>query len=246
MIAVAEISGADSIAAVLRYAEEHPGTRFVPTYVHTGTEFGDFARILANVEFLRRELPGRGGSLETDLIEVSDPSLWRALAGRPARALAELFGTYLPCVPCHLYLHLMRIPVAREFDSHVVVSGEREHHGTRTKANQTAEALDTYVEVLALVGIELALPLRSLADARAVSDILGPRWQGGSPQLECVLSGNETGVDGSCVASLPEDFVAAYLRPVGLAIAKRLISGSDAWDEAVAQVLQRAADDRRR
>lgn len=242
MIAIAEISGADSIAAALRFAEEHPGAELIPTYVSTGTEFGDFAQIESNVDFLRTELPVRGASLSCGLRHVSDPDLWRALGGRHARAHVELFGAYLPCVTCHLYLHLMRIPLAREAGARVVISGERERHGERTKANQTPEALDAYVRVLAAAGVELALPLRDIADGSVVTDILGPRWAGGSPQLQCVLKGNETGVDGSCVSALPSGYAETFLVPAGEAVAAEMLRGGSAWDDVVREATAGVAE----
>ena len=243
MIAIAEISGADSIAAALRFAEQHPGARLVPTYASTGTEYGDFSQIEANVAFLREQLPARGAVLEGELARITDPSLWRALCGRHARAMVERFGSYLPCAGCHLYLHLMRVPIAQDRGATCVVSGEREHHGTRTKANQTSAALDTYVAVLAEAGIELALPIREVTDSTDIKAILGPRWTGGSPQLECVLKGNETGPDGSCVHALPQGFAEEFLLPAGRAVARQMLEGDNAWDTAVDPLVRPAAAD---
>ncbi len=242
LIAIAEISGADSIAAALRFAEENPGARLVPSYVSTGTEFGDFSQIERNVAFLRDELPARGGTLEGDLVHVADPALWRALNGRPATRLAALFDRWLPCVGCHLYLHLMRVPTARGVGADIVISGERERHDGRTKANQMSEALDAYADVLAHAGITLALPIRSLSDGDEVTSILGTRWPGGSPQLECVLSGNERGLDGTCVTSLPAGLVDYYIRPVGVAIVDELGGSGRDWDARVGEVIAQAAE----
>lgn len=244
MIAIAEISGADSIAAALRFAEENPGARLVPTYVATGTEFGDFSQIEGNITFLRDELPKRGATLEGGLLHSGDPALWRALNGRPAAQLADLFGRWLPCVGCHLYLHLMRIPAARNMGAEVVISGERERHDGRTKANQTPGALDAFVDVLAHAGVALALPVRRLAAEGAISELLGPRWPGGSPQLECVLSGNERELDGSCVTSLPVGLLDDYIRPVGVAIVDEMARGGNDWDATVSRVVASAAERR--
>ncbi|MCE5204199.1 MAG: hypothetical protein LLG24_08325 [Actinomycetia bacterium] len=239
MIAIAEISGADSIAAALRFASENPESRLIPTYVHTGTEFGDFTRVEANVDFLRAELAAQGARLEGGLRHAEEPALWRALAGRPARILQERFGAYLPCVACHLYLHLMRIPIARECGATTVVSGEREAHGSRTKANQLPQALSAYQRVLAHAGLDLVMPLRAITDAEQIEEILGPRWSGGSPQLECVLKGNETDVRGMPAGQLPAEFVECYIEPVGMAIADAMLRDERDWDSIVSGVLAR-------
>jgi hypothetical protein len=237
MVVIAEISGADSIAAALRFADEHPGRTLVPTYVATGTEFGSFDPIRANVDFLTDELARREAPAPHSLVRLGEPTLWRALNGRPARTLAGLFGAYLPCVGCHLYLRLMRVRLARELGADTVVAGEREHHGDLVKANQLPEVLDAYVDVLAHAGLALALPLRHVADGAEIAALLGERWPGGSPQLECVLSGNERGLDGTRVSELPPRFVDGYMRPVGIALVDEMTRGGSDWDAVVATVL---------
>lgn len=240
MRVIAEISGADSIAAALAFVGEHHEVQeVVPTYVHTGTEFGDFSAIDGNVAWLRDELRARHGVGLTELIQGGDPRLWRALNGRFPTEIAERYGRWLPCTGCHLYLHLMRIPLAREAGATVVISGERENHDGRAKANQTAAMLDAYVSVLAEAGIELALPVRGIERAAQLGDLLGPRWPGGSPQMECVLSGNERGRDGGASAPVPDGYAEEFIRPVGATVAGRMMAGTDDWEAAVAEVLWR-------
>ncbi len=238
MLAIAEISGADSIAAALQYAADHPEcTEMLPTYVSTGTEFGDFGAIEHNVKWLRDELRRRHGVTLLDLERSADPAMWRAINGRFASVLAQRFGQWLPCVGCHLYLHLMRVPVAERTGSRVVVTGERERHDARTKANQDAAVLDAYQEVLARAGVSLEMSVRHVATRDALFGILGERWLGGSPQLECVLSGNERGVSGSEVASASPELIDDYLVPLGIAIVEMMRAGTSDWDRAAAMML---------
>lgn len=238
-MAIAEISGADSIAAALQFAAEHPGVgRIVPTYVATGTEFGDFGAIEGNLSFLREALMQRHGIQLGNLVRAEDPSLWRAINGRYASVLTRAFGAWYPCVGCHLYLHLMRIPLAREHGMSTVISGERERHDDRTKANQVPEALDAYVEVLAAAGIQLALPLRRMDHSTDIDRILGDMWPGGSPQLSCVLSGNERSIDGTSVAEVPRSLMTDYIVPVGKAVVQAMDRGARDWDRVVADVLK--------
>lgn len=240
-VAIAEISGADSIAAALRYAQLHPGTkRLVPTYVETGTEFGDFGGIEGNVSFLSAELARDGVEL-APLERVGEPAMWAAVNGRFARVLTERFGVWLPCVGCHLYLHLMRAPLARAHSASTIISGEREKHGSRTKANQTPYVLDAYARALAHADLELAFPVRTVATGAELDAILGPRWPGGSPQLACVLSGNERAIDGaSGLAEVPAELIERFLVPAGVALLDELLSGGSAWESRVAEVLRQA------
>lgn len=239
MRAIAEISGADSIAAALRFVAENPGyDELLPTYVGTGTEFGDFSAIETNVEFLRTELLRRHGVHLLALERHEDPSLWRAINGRFASVLSDRYGRWLPCVGCHLYLHVMRVPIAHRDGSRVVISGERERHGGRVKANQTPRVLDAYAQVLAYGGVELAFPVRGVAEAEELDGILGNEWPGGSPQLQCVLSGNERGVDGTGGMEASAELIDTFLVPAGRAVIDEMRSGRRDWETAVAGVLR--------
>jgi hypothetical protein len=244
MIAIAEISGADSIAAALRFAEGAPGVELIPTYVSTGTEFGSFSAIEGNLDFLRRELERRGTGRLGDLVRASDPALWRAINGRPVARVIALFGTWLPCVGCHLYLHLMRVPIARETGATVVVSGERFRHGERTKANQEPGTLRAYADVLAHAGLELRLPVEDVSEASVIADLLGPGWPGGSPQMECVLKGNEAVFAGHEAPTMRDGLLDLYIRPAGLAIVDEMLAGGTRWDATVDRVLDAAAGPR--
>jgi hypothetical protein len=241
-LAVAEISGADSIAAALRYCERHPDVRTIlPTYVHTGTEFGDFGGIEGNVAFLGRELEARFGVELLPLEESGKPGLWRALNGRFGSVLAARYGAWVPCVGCHLYLHLMRVPVALRTGAVAVISGEREWHGARQKPNQVANALDAYSTVLGNAGVRLEYPIRAVAEHGEIDAILGERWIGGSPQLKCTLSGNYRGIDGrESAAVLPPAFFYEFLVPVGDALVSALAAGEGGYNPVVAAILRDA------
>ncbi len=241
-LAIAEISGADSIAAALRFCEAQPAVRTIlPSYVHTGTEYGDFGGIKGNLAFLGAELASRHGVELLPLKEAGKPRLWHALNGRFGSVLAERYGAWVPCVGCHLYLHVMRVHLARTTGAVAVISGEREWHGARQKPNQVALALDAYAAVLASVGAQLVYPVRSAAQGDEIDAILGERWPGGSPQLECVLSGNYRGVDGASASpALPAAFFDDFLVPAGTLLADAVANGRTGYDEIVADVLRGA------
>ncbi len=237
-VAVAEISGADSIAAAIAYCRDHPGLeRVVPSYVHTGTEYGDFSGIESNVLFLAGALEERCDVHVEDLVVAQDGRLWNALNGRYASVLAARLGAFTPCVGCHLYLHLMRIPLARSLGA-PVISGEREHHGTRTKPNQLASALDAYVRVLASAGVDLELPIRHVDESSEIEALLGPSWPGGSPQLACVLAGNYQGLGGvGSIETLPDAFLERFLVPAGIRLAHALVTGEGDPEAIVGEVV---------
>jgi len=156
-------------------------------------------------------------------VVLSDPPLWSALNTRFAAGVRSLLGLWSPCLACHLYLHLLRVPISWQAGNTPIIAGERDSHDGRVKLSQLPQGIDATGRVLAHAGIELMQPLRSWTGAE-VAALVGNRWQEGHGQLGCLLSGNYTQLDGSVLYD--ETAYAAYalhfLEPVGRAVV-------DAW-----------------
>ncbi len=225
-LAVAEIAGRDSAAAVIATArDEGSGIRvIVPTAVVTGTEYGDPGSPRRTVDYLVRMLPGVEFA---PLVWVGEPRMWAALNGRFAREVAGRFAISSPCLACHLYMHLCRIPLARALGGVPVIAGERETHDGRVKLSQTARSIDICIEALAVAGVELLEPLRHASGAE-VAALVGDGWDAGpgTGLLECVHSGNYLATDGSHAfdESAYLAYAEGFLRPAALALAGTLAS----------------------
>jgi hypothetical protein len=242
--AVLEIAGADAFAAAISYASFHPETTMLPTYVHTGTEYGDFGVVEGHVERLRQDLKERFDITVLDLAVTGDARLWHALNGRFMAAIRDRFSFFSPCIGCHLYLHLMRIPEASRHNCNIVVAGERENHDSGHKINQTPAVLDCYQQVLKTAGLSLELPVRDIADRDAIKTLAPWLWEEGREQMECVLSGNYQAIDGTPVP-VPEDeekqFISEFLFPAGAKLARMLLENNKDYQTVIADVLRSAS-----
>lgn len=218
---IAQIAGRDSVAAAVLAVRERGFTRVVPTIAYSGTETGDPAAPARAVERLRELLLGKADVDEP--ITLHDPKLWTALNGRPAAELRERFGVFSPCMACHLYFHLTRVPLSWALDNAPVVSGERDTHDGRIKLSQTSASIDASIRVLAYGDVELLEPLRTLSGEQ-VGELVGDAWDEGAGQLSCLLSGNYATLDGR----VPLDeaaytrYIAEFFEPIGRAVI-------DAW-----------------
>lgn len=217
-LAVVEIAGRDSIAAVVKSAEEEGFTDLLPTYVYTGTEYGPWSSVEGAVERLKRHLPE---ARIHRLIVFGSPRFWKAINGRFVSQLILKFGFYTPCVGCHLYLHAVRIPLALKLGNVSIISGERERHDGSVKINQISEALTVYQNLSEDFGVRLLFPLRRIAKGNHIKDILGFEWQEGKDQLNCVLSGNYRQLDKSINISISQ--VQRYLEEFAVPCAKKII-----------------------
>lgn len=222
--AIAEIAGRDSIAAVIHACEIRELSAVIPTIAYTGTEYGDWSIPFEKTKFLRDRLKGKGIKVYKPVL-LGSPRFWWKLCGRYSVEFSKKYGFYSHCVGCHLYLHAIRIPLAKMLKSDIVIGGERESHDGRLKVNQIGVALDTYISFMKKFDIELFLPLRFIRSGKEIEEIIGSHWDEGKEQLECVLSKNYLNAKGEALIyeekvkrflevafEIAEDTVKEYLR----------------------------------
>jgi hypothetical protein len=237
-VAIAEIAGRDSVAAVLKATEVHPIKGVLPTIAYTGTEFGDWERAIATSRFLAERLQGCDVVI-FDPVFLGSPRFWWLLCGRYISTLFGRFGFYTPCLGCHLYLHALRIPLARLTGAPYIISGERERHDSRVKLNQVAPALDVYKEFVGRFGVELLLPLRGIHSGKEIERIIGQQWKEGREQLECVLSKNYHDENG--IMSYDEEalrqFFGEFAFPITEGVVRAYLEGKSPDFETLANAI---------
>ncbi len=223
--AIVEVAGRDSIAAAVKAVSDRNFDLLLTTVAYTATEFGRWITMEDRVRFLRARLGETGREVEVlGPIYMGSPRFWRALCGRHITSLFERFGFYTPCLGCHLYLHSVRIPLARSTGVNLVVSGERESHDGQVKLNQVSDALDAYRNFLAGFDVELYLPLRHISDGSAIAELVGDTWSEDEEGIDCVLSGNYLSPTGEL--SYDEDAVKRFFSEFALPLAKSVVN---AW-----------------
>lgn len=220
-LAIAEIAGRDSVAAAIVAVRERGFTQLLPTIALTGTETGDPQAPLRAVDTLSRLLGEECQVLEP--LTLTDPPLWAAMNARYAAGVRSRYGSWSPCLACHLYLHLLRVPVSWDRGGAPVIAGERDTHDGRLKLSQLSAGIDASIRVLARADVELIEPIRHASGAD-VAGVVGEDWKQDGGQLGCVLSGNYVELDGSVRHDDAEyeRYVSGFFEPVGDAIV-------DAW-----------------
>lgn len=220
-VAIVEIAGRDSVAAAVAAVRDHGFREIVPTIAFTGTETGDRQAPMRAVGVLSALLDGR--VKVHDPLAVSDPALWSAMNARPAAEIQRRFGVYSPCLACHLYLHLLRIPLAWSHGNAPIVAGERDTHDGRIKLSQTPASIAATERVLAHAGVRLLQPVQHAA-SEEIAELSGGLWDENAEQLGCQFSGNYVNFDGSVTYDEAgyQRYLTEYFEPVGRAVI-------DAW-----------------
>jgi len=231
---IAEISGRDSIAAALLAADEVEADHILPTVAFVPPEYGDLSAYEKFVSMLSEHA---AGPRILPAVRLSSPRLWSALSGRFLAALGSRFGVISPCVGCHLYLHALRIQLAKRLGVPWVVAGEREDNGAVSETNQEPWALGAYRSLAEEMGVELLLPLRS----RTAEEKMGPLSdmdEIDEPALKCPLAGSDRNEEDEPMVH-PEA-VGSYLREFALPLARKVIN---CWVSGVSvDPLETAAD----
>lgn len=217
-LVIAEIAGRDSIAAALTAVRDREFSTVVPTAAYTCTQFGDWTGPARAVESLKERLP-RGVRMLDDLVWVGSPALWAALNGRYAAVIRDRLGLFSPCLACHLYMHLCRLPLSWHLGRPPVIAGDRDSHDGRLKLSQLPDGIDACIRVMRHGKVELIEPVRGLGGAE-IGAIVGSDWRQGGGQLQCVLSGNYAGLEGDTEAGQAafSHYAELFLEPVGRAI----------------------------
>ena len=218
--AIVEIAGRDSLAAVLEAVRTQALEAVLPTIAYTGTEYGNWRDLLTNVEFLTERLKDLHVEVFPPVVQGA-PALWWKLCGERLGEHFARYSLYSPCVGCHLYLHALRIPLAKKLNCRLIVTGSRELHDGLAKINQTAKVLDLYQDFAASFGITLLFPLRHVKSGREITALLGKNWPEGDLQLKCVLSRNYAGA--AYNPDLAQDKAVQYLQEFALKLAHREI-----------------------
>lgn len=218
--AIAELSGMDSVAAIIRAGERLSFDAILPTIVLTGTEFGSPAFVRRNYDLIVKRLQ-KNSCLILEPLIYTDFDFWRALCGRFIQAQIDRWAAYTPCVGCHLYLHAMRIPLATRLGINYIVSGERESHSGRIKLNQTSRSLDAHINLMESWGLKFVLPLRHVERRSEVMAIAGRDIFPGEDQFQCLFSDNYRDVSGKNIQH--SDWVAQYYDELGLPLTKTLV-----------------------
>jgi hypothetical protein len=221
-VAIAEIAGRDSIAAVIRACETRAIKGIVPTLAYTGTEYGNWEVPLKKIESLKTLLQKKK-IIVFDPVFLGSPKFWWTLCGRYSAHFFEKYTFFSHCIGCHLYLHAVRVPLAKKLRVNLVIGGERESHDERIKVNQVKVTLDAYQGLMKKFDIELFLPLRHIKSGREIESIIGAKWDEGDQQLACVLSRNYQKMDGSIL--FDENAVKRFLDEFGLKKAEEIIQG---------------------
>jgi hypothetical protein len=234
---IGEISGHDSIAAIIKRCMNSDIKAVLPVVALTGTEYGHTYFLRKYHTFLRQRLATDNSIEVFDLVFLYDPEFWHLLNGRYIGKIIKRFGFYSPCLGCHLYLHAIRVPLAIKLNIQYIVSGAREWHDKKCKINQHAIALRAYQKLLKNWGIELLFPLQNVKENNEISAIIDDSSIRREDQFRCLLSENyyDTTDAPTVKMEILEEFFEKFGIPTTRKILATLLHNPSANIESIAE-----------
>ncbi|WP_423793398.1 hypothetical protein ACPB8Q_03115 [Methanocaldococcus indicus] len=227
-IAIGEFSGRDSAAAIIKAIENYNIDVVLPIVGFTGTDYGDINIFYKNWETTYKRMREiNKDSILLPLHFMFEPELWHALNGRWIALLIKKYGFYTPCIGCHSYLRILRIPLARQLGNKIIC-GERLFHDNDFKIDQTEEVLTAYKKICEEFNINLLMPIVNIKEGKKIKEIVGEDWEQGKKQFSCVFSKNYRDVDGKVIYEKDKvvKFLNEYIIPSSIDIVKEGYKGN--------------------
>ncbi len=221
-LVLTDFAGRDSVAAAMAWLRDHPVGTLIPVADVVPTRFGDWSIYEENWLRMKQRIERTHAHVRvTPWFCLEDVELWSMLNARFLNELARAFGFFTPCLGCHLHFYAMRAVLAEALGARTLLSGEKELHGIRRKANQTAEAVAAYRQFSAAHEVDHHFPIHRIRTEGEMSDLLGDDWQEGERQLRCVMSGNDSGADKRPL--FKSEQIAAYMEHFANPLAARMV-----------------------
>jgi len=221
-LVLVDFAGRDSVAATMACLEHHEVGTLIPVGDVVPARYGDWTVYQDNWLRMRDQVKRRHPTvLVAPWFVLEDVDLWRFLCSRYQSEAIAAFGGFTPCLGCHLHFYAMRAVLVGAIGAEVLVSGEKELHGSKRKANQTVEAVEAYAAFSTAHGVDHRFPIHGVRTEAEMTRLLGHGWREGERQLPCVLSGNDQTLAGTL--ALRPDQIRAFMDEFAAPLATRLV-----------------------
>lgn len=145
------------------HLNKNPQDIIIPTWVITPLEKKDnFDLVKNNYQLFINYLRSQNYLIEDLIILENDLNLWNDIQ-------EQTF--FSPCIACHLYCHLLRLPLAKTYSANIL-TGERKSHDGSIKVNQNNFVLNWFANFFTNNNYHFIKPLIDVIDSNEIKIIL--------------------------------------------------------------------------
>lgn len=217
-VIIAEIAGKDSISAINRFIHKRIDDIYiiVPTIVYTGTEYGRIDTYNESIEYLKRV---SGPNIRFDNTHViRDEKLWNKLNAKYQYLINRKYNFYTPCIMCHFYAHLLRIPLYLEMSAVGLLTGERLSHDGKLKINQHKLVLKYFRDLFVEKDIKFIQPNLKISNTKFIDNVISDKTIiKQANDVKCIMSNNLYGfsLESPEALSYIERYMTEFFLPLG-------------------------------
>lgn len=163
MYIIAELAGADSLAAIYQHLKNNSNDIVIPTWVITPYELNNnYNLVKENYDKFFNFLISQNYNIQPITIIQNNSELWNNLISK------DFFS---PCIACHLYCHLMRVNLAKQYNAKIL-TGERNKHNQNIKVNQNAFVLNYFEKLFNKNNLFFERPLLNIYNSNEIQKTL--------------------------------------------------------------------------
>ena len=123
-VAVGDIRNSDHVSAVLKVLRHKKPDAFVPVLTYSGAEYGDWRGFEKYLKQVKAALEKRFKVYVPALLLAGAPDFFRSLNTACSEGVKRRFGVYSPCLGCRLYSLAVKVPLCRQLNAKIMVSGD--------------------------------------------------------------------------------------------------------------------------
>ncbi len=210
-----EVAGKDSVAALIPIMEkilglvgstvnkQHNISEIIGFAMYHHGLYGNFNEPIEHFKKIQLLIQKRFGEIPMRFFYVNVAELFEWAIIQPMAIIQKYFRAYSPCPACHLFFHMMRVPLVNHIGSSTLISGERSAHENHLKLNQLPEILSLFPTFLQNHHVSLIQPLFDYQKDEEIFQLLGDFWETSDP-FQCIFSNNYLDETGNIPFQIPQ------------------------------------------
>lgn len=171
---IVELAGRDSVVAFYRLLKQSasripaPSNSFILSIVNAAPEYGTVScGDPIDMACKLKKLAENYGQTVHEVATEYKPDIWFNMV--KSGCLGYTNTNFIsPCLMCHTYCHLMRLPIALKYGYDYILTGERSSHDGKLKVNQNEKVFKSIDSFFNSYGITLVRPLEHVENTEII------------------------------------------------------------------------------
>lgn len=123
-VALGDIRNSNHVTASLKVLQNKKPDAFVPVVTYSGAEYGDWTGFEKYLKQIKSAVEKKLKIYVPCLLIAGAPDFFRSLNTACSEGVNRRFGFYSPCLGCRLYSLAVKVPLCRQLNAKIMISGD--------------------------------------------------------------------------------------------------------------------------